>query len=78
MTKIALLPNMAAERAAAIAKVRDRFNRLALENLHDDLVRCATGGATALIERNDRKKTILALIAAAQTPAEIEAALSSL
>lgn len=78
MTDFTLTPDMAAERSAAIGIVRDHFNRLALESLHDDLALLAHGEATAIIKRDKRKQELLSKIEAARTLAEIELTLSDL
>lgn len=78
MTLINLMPDMAAERADAIAKVDAHFNRLALENLHRELVYLALAERGGLISREQRRQEFLGLIALARTPAEISEILSSL
>lgn len=68
-----LMPKM---RAEAAATVNARFNDLARESLHDDLVAIASGKPEQVLARDAARNKALADIASASTPTELQAILS--
>lgn len=77
--KISLASDLDAWRGDARARVDQHFNEIAVHRLHHDMAQLASGKpASDLLAREARRRELFALIAAAQTPAQIEDVLSSL
>ena len=70
------LDRMPKERANAVDTVNARFNDRARESLHDDLVALAQGQPDQILARDAARNKALADIAAAKSPAELQAILS--
>lgn len=69
---------MAAERAIVREKIEAHFNNIAAARLHADLVEIALDYPASLLQREERRQELFALIEAASTPAEIATILSTL
>ncbi len=63
-------------RAAAAAKVSERFNAAAQASLHAELVAIASGRPEAVLARDAVRQQLLAAIEAAATPAAIDAVIN--
>lgn len=63
-------------RAAKVEKINERFNAEARASLHSDLVSIAAGKPDALNARELSRQQIMARIAAAKTPDELQTILS--